>query len=414
MISLRSQPKPDSTRHSPARDLAFLTIVSAFLVWGGREIMPWDKMFPDFISHWTAGKILASGQSPYSIELQTSVHRQYGWDKTSDGFGVYEFLPFYYPPWFGLLWVLAVPLGFEAAKTAWFFINVELALVSGYFLTQTAAFGIRSWIPMTVAPCFVFTIIAVLLGQTSILVFFLVLLGLRLLDLGHDRWAGVVLAWLTIKPQLTCVLLLGLFVWLIRQRRWQALTALLTMLGLLFLASTLIVPTWPYQLWNARHVTPIPTDHYPWIGNTWLLLLRSLGLEGTILWLLYGALAVPIVGVVLKRAWDRRIGAAEIAGLSAMAAFFVAPYARHYDFPILLIPVFLLIQRRRTSWLGALLLPILVLLPYLQMDLLGQLKSKYDPGGKFLVECTFFWVPILCLIVWLVEAWRIKPAANES
>src|SRR5260370_37005929 len=63
---------------------------------------------------------------------------------------------------------------------------------------------------------------------------------------------------------------------------------------LLVLASTLIVPTWARQMMIAPHETPIPTDHYPWIGNTWLLVLRSLGLEGTALWIFYAVLAVPI------------------------------------------------------------------------------------------------------------------------
>ncbi len=187
-------------------------------------------------------------------------------------------------------------------------------------------------------------------------------------------------------------------------------------LALLVLASTLIVPTWARQMLIAPHETPIPTDHYPWIGNTWLLVLRSLGLEGTALWIFYAALAVPILVAVLKLAWDRKSRAANLVGLSALGAFFVAPYARHYDFPILLILVLILLAKRRSLRAFALLLPILVLLPYLQIFLLAHLKAMYYPNGHFFVECSFFWVPILCLISWLVVTCSShrEPLADSS
>src|SRR5262249_42285096 len=109
----------------PWGKVAALTGLAALLVVLGRAVLPWDAMFPDFICYWTAGKLLASGQSPYDADLQTRTQREYGWDKETTGRGTYDFLPFYYPPWFGLLWVPAVPLGFQAAKVAWFFLNVE-------------------------------------------------------------------------------------------------------------------------------------------------------------------------------------------------------------------------------------------------------------------------------------------------
>src|SRR5207245_2549075 len=98
--------------------------------------------------------------------------------------------PFYYPPWFAFLWVLAVPLGFAGAKVAWFFINVELALLTGYLLKHALP-GIPAWMPLTIVPFFLFTIATVLIGQTSIVVFFVIVLGWRLLDLRYDRLAGV-------------------------------------------------------------------------------------------------------------------------------------------------------------------------------------------------------------------------------
>jgi hypothetical protein len=409
----------------PWGELAALTLAAVLLVGVGRAVLPWDAMFPDFISHWTAGKILSSGQSPYDIELQTRIQREHGWDKETTGRGIYEFLPFYYPPWFGFLWVPAVllesqhvvPWGFQEAKVAWFFINVELTLVAGYLLHRSVP-RVPTPVPIIMAPVLAFSVACVLLGQTAMIIFFLITLAWRLLEQRRDRSAGVVLAWLTLKPQLSTMLLLGVLVWLARQRRWGAVGAFAITLAVLCLASTAIVPSWPVQLWEAPQRTPSPTEHYPWIGNVWFLVLRAVGLQGWTLWLAYLAAALPLTGTVLWVAWGgsptcrrgrqagnlpRSAPLASVLAWGILAAFFVAPYARHYDFPILLIPALLLLDGRIPRLAGTALVAALVVLPYIQFLLLAKYQPLYDPSGRFLLESTFFWVPVLLAALWAVS-----------
>jgi len=335
----------DSAGSSAWRDtaaaLAVLTVLAVFLVW----ILPWDRTFRDVACYWSAGKILASGHSPYDVALQIRFQKEVGWNKESAGLGVYDFLPFYYPPWFGALWVLFVPLGFVGAKIAWHFANVELALATAYLLRKAVP-GAPAWAPFVLVPCTVFALAAISLGQTTFLVFFLVALAWRLLELRRDRAAGVVLAWLTIKPQLTAVLLLALVVWLVRRRRWSALAALAVTGALLGLASTLALPTWLPDLLNAPRLTPPPSTYFPWIGNTWWLLLETFGTGGLLLWLLYLVVTLPLLTHVLASAYRESTALAEVMALSVLAAFFVAPYARHYDFPVLAVPVLVLLGRR--------------------------------------------------------------------
>jgi Glycosyltransferase family 87 len=406
---------PDRPRNAWARPwgkLAALTVLAALLVVLGRAVLPWDAMLPDFISHWTAGKILASGQSPYDVELQTRVQREYGWDKETTGRGTYDFLPFYYPPWFGLAWVLLVPLGFQAAKVAWFFINIELTLVAGYLLHRSVP-GVPPRLPMVLAPVFAFSVACVLLGQTAIVVFFLTTLAWRLLQQGRDRSAGVVLAWLTIKPQLTAVLLLGVLLWLARQRRWGAVCAFAVTLAVLCLASTLVVPSWPVQMWEAPRQTPIPTEHYPWIGNAWFLVLRAVGLNGWLLLVLCLAVALPFTAAVLWTAIDRATALSSLLGWGVLAAFFVAPYARHYDFPVLLIPAVLLLDNRLPRLAGTALVAAMAVLPYIQIFLLAKYQPLYDPSRRFLLEATFFWVPLLLAALWAVSRMALRrPSAH--
>jgi hypothetical protein len=254
-----------------------------------------------------------------------------------------------------------------------------------------------------------FSLACVLLAQTSILVLFLAVVSWRLLEDGRDRTAGATLAWLTIKPQLTGLLLLGTFLHLLSQRRWRVIWVFGLTLAALVLVSTLAVPTWPSGMVLALRESPSPTEYYPWIGNAWFLVLKSWRLEAWLRWTLYLALAAPLVGAVVRVALDRTCSTLDVMALGFLAAFFVAPYARHYDFPVLLLPLVVLLRYRlgpRTRWLAAL---AWVILPYVQTYVLVRTKPFYNPGGLFLLEGTFFWVPSALAAAWLATSSRERP-----
>jgi hypothetical protein len=397
---------PLSDPARPWRAAVVLTLLAAILVGVSPAVMDWGRMFPDFICYWAAGKILAAGGSPYDPALQARVQGEYGWDRQRDGLGLYDYLPFYYPPWFGLLFVPLLPLGFAGARTAWYFLNLEGALLGGYLLSGVP--GVPRRLPLWLAPLFLFTLASVLLGQTAIFVFFVLALSWRLLEEGRDRAAGAALAWLTVKPQLTAVLLLGLLLWLARRGRWRAVGTFLLTAVLLAGGSALVLPDWPFQMFNAIRQTPSPTEYYPWIGNAWLLVLRSLGLGGPLLWTAYLALAVPFLVAVARAALSPAGRLEDVLALGALAAFFVAPYARHYDFPVLLVPLLVAVGRlpRVAGWA---LVALLTVVPYVQLFLLAHYKAQQPEPGKFLVESTFFWVPLLLAAVWVFAA-RGKPS----
>jgi hypothetical protein len=386
-----------SERLRPWGFLALLCLFFTALGWYG---LPEKHVSVDFICYSSAAKLLVTGRSPYDLGPQKETQQALGWDKEKDGYGELDCLPYFYPPWFAVACAALLPLGYKAGKTAFFALNIALALSAGHLLRGTVR-GAPGCAPPLLVPLFVFSVACALLGQTSLLILFLAVLAWMLLDKGHDRAAGVALAWLTIKPQLTALLLLAVLLRALRERRWRVLAAFLVTLGLLVLVCTAIVPAWPLQMLDAPRQSPPPTEQRPWIGNTWFLLLRTFHLDGGPLWLLYLALAAPFAVVVVRAALDRARPLSEVVGLGLLAAFFVAPYARHYDFPVLVIPA-LLLSGRLPRAAGAALLLALVLVPYAQYAALAQLKAATDPDGKFLVECSFFWVPVLLAALWLV------------
>src|SRR5262249_26321377 len=153
--------------------------------------------------------------------------------------------------------------------------------------------------------------------------------------------------------QLTAVLLLGVLVWAARRRRWDVITGFAAILTGLALASWLVVPGWLGQMLGATRRTPPPTDYYPWIGTTWYLLLKTAGLRGAALWGAYGLAALAAVAIVVRAALDHGRPLGDVLALALLAVFFVAPYGRHYDFPVLLIPFLVLVGTRLPDWAGA-------------------------------------------------------------
>jgi glycosyl transferase family 87 len=395
----------DKLRTQRVRPVVGLTLVAIVIVLLGRAIMPWDKMFPDFISFWAAGKLVAEGASPYDVAGQIRVQQEFGWQRAEQGFGVYDFLPYYYPPWLAVLWTLLLPLGYEGAKLTAFFLNVELLLLSAHWLRSCIPL-LRPCVPMVLVPCLFFSVACVLLGQSSVLILFLIVASWKLLLGRRDFAAGAVLALLTIKPQLSIVLLAGVGIWALRWRHWRLVGGFLGTLALLVLASSVLVPNWLQQMLQATSETVPPTEHYPWIGNSWFLVVKALGFAGTMHGFLYPAGAIPFIALVLHTALRNRDSLGELLATGTMAAFFVAPYARHYDFVTLLVPILLLIANRLPRWAGLLLGTALLLVPYGQLAWLVQLKAATDPESKFVWEGTFFWVPLAVAMGWFITAMR--------
>jgi len=354
-----------------------LVILPVFLI-------PTVRVCPDLIQFWTAAQLIASAHSPYDPVLQASIQQQIGWQTATYGPEVYPFLPYYYPPWLALIYVPLLALGYAKAKFAWLVINAGLLLAAGLLFRNVARSLSATAVVLLVclfAPC----VLTVLMGQVSILVLLAAIGAWRLLEKGQDVAAGAVLGWLTIKPQLTAVLLLGLLIWCARRGRWRVVNGFVAALTLLVLSSTLLSPSWPIDMATAMQVSRVRTELAP----TALTVLQTVGARGTMLWACYLAIASTVIALVLHAAWNRTSGLEAVVGVSLIAPFFVAPYARHYDFAILLIPALILIAeckgtRSAWIWMGGLLV-----LPYLWLAIPGR--------SRFM----FFWLPLLIAVAWL-------------
>jgi hypothetical protein len=374
--------------------MGFVALTSAAVVAWSR-LIPSDKVCPDFLQFWTAAQLLASGHSPYAAEDQASLQRQLGWDKDKQGLGIYEFLPYYYPPWLAVACMGFLPLGYPTAKVTWLVLNAELLLLSGYHLGRLLE-GVPRWISLAAVPCFSCSLLSVLFGQTSPLVLFLIIASFRLLDVGRDYPAGAVLALVLTKPQLGVVLTGGILLWVARQRRWPVLLGFSACLLVVCVVSFAVIPDWPWQLQAALERTPLVTQDSPWLSVTWWAVLRSMGVPRFGFWPAYLAIACPCLLILFRKAWDRHATAGVVLAWAILSTFMVVPYARLYDLTILVIPLLLLLPGQVNAPSTTAFFLACMVLPFVQL-------YWVRPSDPYRSEVSFFWLPALLALVWLVR-----------
>ena len=381
--------------------LAGITLLTTVCVWGLLAVAPWENMVPDFVCYWAAGELIASGHSPYDVGLQAEIQRRCGWDKARDGLGRYDFLPYYYPPWFAAGCALLLPLGYQGAKIAWFFINFELLLVTAYLL-RDAVPGLPRSIPLVTVPIFVFSVISLV----------------RRPDLDPDSFSGRVGMEADQIAAATCS----------RGRarlpddQAPACGSACPVAAALVGAAAALGdragfcsgpgraragerPTRPVvadrdasgQSADAASHVLLPLDRHHVVSHPQDDRALRHGASGACT----SAVAIPFLVLVTWDAFDRSRPLEDIIALGLIAPFIVAPYGRHYDFPVLLIPMYVLLARRLSEISGAILLVALVILPYIHFGVLVRFRQKYPSNVRLFPEFTFFWVPLLLTLIWL-------------
>jgi hypothetical protein len=147
----------------------------------------------------------------------------------------------------------------------------------------------------------------------------------------------------------------------------------------------------------------MPVEHFPWNGTTWFLLLKGAGISGWGVYALYGVAAAAALGSTVRIAQDQGTALGNVIGLSLLATFFIAPYGRVYDFPVLLIPLLILLGGQLPEAAKASLLAAILVLPYLQWGwLLKQERAQGSPLQN--VEISYLWIPALLLLCWIATA----------
>jgi hypothetical protein len=374
-------------RLAPVKKFACLSLLAILLTLGLYRLTPFSPGI-HYLQYRAAANLLMSGRNPYDLEQQTLLQRS-----LQEG-GNRPFIQYSYPPWFAIACAPLSVLPYLVAEVFFLFL-ISFCLVLSGWLLHSATGGLSLWATILIVVGFLPSLIATQTSQTAPLVLLLMAITWRSLDHRQDWLAGAALAALSIKPQLTLAIVVGVLLWAARCRRWEAIQAFAVTLGLFCLASSTLFPSWPLAMVEAWSQIPLARDGRPPIGVTWPSVVRSLGLVNWPFAVAYASLAVPAAALVVFRSWRRDSRPVDVIGGGAIAAFAIAPYAQFYDLPVLLLPLLALLANRQPSpAMFALLLGFLVL-PYLNFWAL--IVSRWP-------TCTFAWAPATLAIAWLLRA----------
>lgn len=360
----------------------------------------------DFMSRWEGARSFwIDGLNPYgeqaSLNIQQRIYGRPALANEDPGYFAYPFYTAF------LVWPL-VYMNYAWASAIWMVVLAS-ALIASIFLL----FDLFRWKPkplllgflMLWMLVFYFSWRGLILGQPAIVVYFLEVLAIWALVKKRDRMAGVALALSTIKPQMGFLIVPFLVLWGLHNRRWQFLLPFGVTLGVLLLASFILLPSWLSD-WLTQ--LGLYTS-YTAIGSpVWVI---------TSYYLKLGDWAELLVGLVLvagllvawyKLLWGNRDQFLWTATLTLTVTHLVATRTATTHFIVFIIPlVFYLayisrhFRQRSSLWITFILIALLII-PWIHFVI--------TVDGEFEHPTLYLPLPFLTLFVlgWTRRLWSTE------
>lgn len=300
----------------------------------------------DFYSRWANGcALIWTGENPYSDEvtLQTQIGMYGRPARVGEDLAAYSY-PLYALFFF---WPLCFIRVYPLVQAIWMTV-VLYGLLAGVVLMAR----VSRWRP----PAWLWGVTllwallnypharALVLGQMATLVFVALAATLWALSRGRDGLAGGLLAIVTVKPQMSFLVVPWILWWAAWRRRWGVWKGFGLAMAVLVGLSLLLVPTWVADfLEDLRAYDVVSATEYR--SLTWIVVRHFLGLApaveaiGVGLFALYGLVEV---WRGRRSGWD---GFLWTTGLMLILTHFVAPRTATTHYSLLLLPLFVWFAR---------------------------------------------------------------------
>lgn len=335
----------------------------------------------DFIQFWTSGQAIRQGFSPYDQEFQARTQQANGWDVKREPI---PFQPYFYPPWVAIAVIPLSLIPYRIALNLWMaFSLVAAALAIGIMLRLGSRSTTGIW--LLIVMLFGFTFLPMLhglaVGQLSAALLAILAGMIWGLETRRERWAGVCLGLLSIKPHVGLIIALVVGIALMTQRRWRPLLWASATVWVCISVSFLVSPAWVGDMLAAPHnFTALTGWSFPLNGYqdnpTAYAALRVSAELGPIA---LGFVVAGLIGLATAAVWRARRGvSASMQWASAagcVSAFLLTPYARSYDLTLLLWPLIYFVFSDELvvpTWLRYGLGLLLYLTPVVLLLLAGQ------------------------------------------
>lgn len=251
----------------------------------------------DFLIYYTGTRaLLFEGQSPYSDTVAEEIQAASRSQLTQKG--EHE-MGFVYPLYSTLFFTPAAVISdFRLARAVWMSILEVVVLLTAYINLRLAEWdppwGIK-------ALYFIFALVwyhavrAVLDGNVVILLSFLISLMLLSIKEGWDRWAGVLLAFSTIKPHLVIFIVVLVWIWALSAGRGRILKWFSGTLIVLIAGSLALLPDWILQnLWRVLNLL----EYHPHLTLGGIIASWLPGIAVQLKWMI-----TSVMGVILLVEW---------------------------------------------------------------------------------------------------------------
>ncbi|MBN2501054.1 MAG: DUF2029 domain-containing protein [Anaerolineales bacterium] len=313
-------------------------LIALTLFWALRS--GWE----DFRGYYSAAMVVVRGGNPYDYSQIAAVLEEVIGSPSNN--------PYFYPPWFSLLFVPFTLLSYPAARTLWFIINGALFYVSLELLYKGMQWQLASWKrwALYALSILAFASYSQRFGQAGIFVFFGLALALYAVRREILWLAGLGLIVAVTKPQATLLVVLALGIWLLLHQSKAAVWGVGWGVGLLLLSS-LLIPRWWHFEWDGFGQGLSYTMSGPdQVGSERVLSTAQdfsryvLGLPLVyqyVFWVCMGLLSACLVVYTLRKL----PGVLPLVSVSTLFMLAITPYALQYDYVHLAIPVFWMLQQ---------------------------------------------------------------------
>lgn len=296
----------------------------------------------DFRGYYAAARVALAGGNPYDYHTLAPVLLKITGRIGSN--------PYYYAPWFAWFIIPLAWLPFNIARGLWMGFNLVLWSFSLWRLSSLFNWpktDWRRWLLYLLAT-YIFALTTWRYEQAGILLFALLLGVLFALRNKNETMAGIWLALLLIKPNITLIPVMAIGFWLVRHRNWQPIVSMgATTLGLLVISS-IVTPNWyrpffePGFFLGLIHVLEGPGQISKSVFridttlHDWLVMFQV----STEMALVISALAFVIGLAILAVIVWKSDSVIQVTVASLLINFAISPYAVHYDYPLLTLVLF--------------------------------------------------------------------------
>lgn len=335
---MEMSPKAQSITARPlAILLAISLLASAICLHMINSEMPSSKA--DLVTVYTGTQFIIRGEDPYSIAATQAIQTTYYGRPLTPADHVNS-MSFAYPAYTAILFAPLALFPWPIARLIFLIsmpVLMGLSALAWMRLLQFEESSATKWMVLLLSlvswPC----VWALRLQQPTLAVAVLLPLGCLLLHRKRDKWAGILLAIVTIKPQLVVAVIAWLLLWACIKGRWTFIASFAAAL-----AALLAIAQWMLPGWFSRWMTAL--KEYPDHRHLYPFPIALVGkLVGTILLATLIVLGIAILWKMIRCHPESRTFGESIAFLLALTLCAIPQDLTMIYNYVLLLPAFLVI-----------------------------------------------------------------------